>query len=355
VNEGAASAAGGSPLDESGLDQGLTGSSTPSQPGDDPFAAALAQAFDQRSPQGSLTWNFDVAFAMLDEEFGAGEPERLWDPSAGGAGVPPPSSGFRGVLERLVLHRLRRWVDDRAALVASETTSQAIREGLGRTGVAQSVEALRFLARRVELLEGAAANRRSPVRATEFLLPPSSMDPWVAPLVELARNASWQGDVLLGECGGGTLVEALRSSGIDARGVEPRGPLAWEAAQRGLPVRLGDIGHELAARGCADLGAVVLSGVVDRLEVAELVGLLSVAVKRLAAGGTLVVISTDPDQPAAGWSAVASDLLPGRPLHLETWRLLLHRWGFGVVDELAPDPSHEGRGGQYALWGRLDL
>jgi hypothetical protein len=353
VNEGAASAAGGSPLDENGLDHGPTLPST-SQADGDPFAAALGEAFDRRSPQGSVTWNFDVAFALLDEEFGAGEPERLWDPSARITDEPAASSGLRGMLDRSVLHRLRRWVDERAALVASETTSRAIRDGLGRTGLAQSVEALRFLARRVELLEASAASRRSPVRAAESLVQPAPLERWVTPLVELARGASWQGEVLLGECGEGTLVEALRSSGFDARGVEPRGPLAWEGGQRGLPVRLADIGHELAAGGNADLGAIVLSGVVDRLEVADLVDLLTTAVARLLPGGTLVVISTDPDQPASGWSAVARDLLPGRPLHLETWQLLLRRGGFGVIGELAPDPELEDRGGQYALWGRLD-
>jgi hypothetical protein len=78
--------------------------------------------------------------------------------------------------------------------------------------------------------------------------------------------------------------------------------------------------------------------VVDRLPVEELVALVETAVERLAAGAPLVVVGTRPET-ADGWDPVARDLLPGRPLHPETWEVLLARAGFVEVGRLEPLPG----------------
>ena len=64
---------------------------------------------------------------------------------------------------------------------------------------------------------------------------------------------------------------------------------------------------------------------------AEQLGLLATAGDRLVDGGALVVIGTRPEAAAAAWGPVTADLLPGRPLHPETWELLLERSGYDGV------------------------
>jgi hypothetical protein len=129
-------------------------------------------------------------------------------------------------------------------------------------------------------------------------------------------------------------VERLRAAGVAARGIEPRGPLAWEAWQRDLPVRVGDIAAELAVNDTGPLGAVVLSGIVDRSPVEDLVELLASAVSRLGPGGAVVVIGSDPSTPVR--------------------QLLLARAGLAQGGMLVPDPGDAPADGQFAVWGRAD-
>jgi hypothetical protein len=316
---------------------------------------ALAEAFARRSPQGSLRWNYEVAFALLEAEFGAGEPDPL-GPSdasglvAGGSGTSgsPGGAGARRVADRLGMSRLRAWVEGRSAAVATETTQRALREGLGRGGVSQAVEALRFLARRVDELEAAGARRRTPVLAAEQLIVGEPMAPWVAPVAELLVSVGGSAEVLHAECGAGELVAELGRRGIAAAGADPRGFLAWEAAARGVAVDVEHAQPRLTRAAPGAFGGIVLSGVIDRSPVEDLVQLVADAVDRLAPDGLLVVVSADPDTATARWPAVALDLLPGRPLHAETWHLLLERAGLSEVVALVPTAATAG----YALSAR---
>lgn len=339
-------------------------------PGDDPERAAgvlaevLAESFARRRPQGSLRWNYEVAFALLDEQFGSGEPDPLALPEAtetGGTrrraegpvdGRPDGTGGhstLRGLVRRAGLARLGDWVEGRAEAAAAAATEQALREGLGRSGVAQSVEALRFLGQRVAELEAAQARRRTPVRAVEQLAPSPPVAPWVATIVGFLEQPGTGAPVLHAECGDGALVEALRARGTAASGAEPRGPLVWAAAERGVRVALEGAREQVAAAERGSLGGLVLSGIVDRAPLEDLVELVGIAAERLSPGGALVVLSASPDQPAVGWGAVARDLLPGRPLHPETWPLLLE--GAGLVDPSALNVPPRAEG--YAVAGRL--
>jgi hypothetical protein len=347
-------------------------------PRGDTFGTELAEAFLRHRPQGSVTWNYDVAFAFLHEEFGADDPDgslhshpdvRRLSAVAEAAGpeaavpeaaVPEAAegrqaaegqsggNGVRSAAQRVVLGRLRQWVDRRAATVATEVTERALRAGLGRTGVSHSVEALRFLALRVQALEESAARRRAPLASPESLVPPPSLQEWLEPVTELVRSAP--GPVLHAECGDGRLVERLRSAGLGALGVEPRGALAFEASRRQVPVEITGARAYLASADRGSLGAIVLSGIVDRAPVEDLVELVGMAVERLAPGGVLVVIGSDPQAPLAGWPAVARDLLAGRPLHPDTWRLLMVRAGLVGVGPVASAGDAEG----YAVAGRSE-
>jgi SAM-dependent methyltransferase len=212
------------------------------------------------------------------------------------------------------------------------------------------VEALRFLARRVEELEAAADRRRVPVLAPAALLAPPPVTPWVEPVADRLRVVPPSTGVLHAECGSGELVAALRGRGMTAFGAEPRGPIAWEAANRGVLVDIESAPDRLARVERGTLGGIVLSGVVDRCAVGDLVHLLATAVESLRPGGVLVVLSSDPEAPVAGWPAVARDLLPGRPLHVDTWHLLLSRAGLQDLAPLAPSQPADG----YALSARRE-
>ncbi len=88
-----------------------------------------------------------------------------------------------------------------------------------------------------------------------------------------------------------------------------------------------DVIDQLRAMPDRSAAGVVLVGCVDRLDLVGQVGLLEQSTRVVGPGGTIVVLATDQEAWAEGLSAPARDLAPGRPLHPETWSLLLHRSG----------------------------
>jgi hypothetical protein len=313
----------------------------------------LAEAFRRLRPQGSDRWNFGDAFGRLESlvEDTKAQPDAPTDPDpTGPAQEASPSSFAHRVFDRTVADRLQPWIEERAAAAAQRATQEALADGLAAMagGFDATVEAFRFLAARVEGLEDAAGRRRAPVDGVPWLAPPPDLSAWAGPLVRWLSDHGATGEVLHGECGDGTVAAALAEAGLRLRGAEPRGTRAWSAAARGVDVHVGATEELLGALGPGTLGGVVLSGVVDRLPVEDLVALVELATDRLAEGAPLVVVSTSPDAARSGWDAVARDLLPGRPLHPETWALLLARAGYDQVEQL------DGTGAQstYAIGGQ---
>ena len=322
------------------------------------FFTELADAFRRHRPQGSARWNFADAFGRLESRFGGGRTGS--DPAAPPAtgrdversvGGPPPDRATTSLSHRLfdrtVADRLQPWIDERAATAARKATEEALADGPAG-GFDATIEAFRFLAARVEGLETRPAARRAPLDAMAWLIPPPDLSGWAGPVSAWVAENRVGGEVLHGECGDGTLTAALEAAGVEVRGAEPRGTVAWAAAERGVDVHVGPTEELLATVGTGTLGAVVLSGVVDRLAVEDLVALLQTATDRLADGAPLVVVSTVPGAATSGWDAVARDLLPGRPLHPETWELLLARAGYEDVGSLS---GHRDEG-TYAVRGR---
>lgn len=322
------------------------------------FLAELAEAFRRRRPQGTARWNFSDAFTRLEQRFGATQPDALpptaTAASTGTAAGSPVAEPSHSLLHRLgdryVAARLRPWIEEWAAAAAQAATEQALAEGLARIeealaeGFDATVEAFRFLGARVEAMEDAALRRRDPVDAVAWLAPPPALGEWSGPVVEWVGGVHPAGEVLHGECGDGALVVALAEAGMAVRGAEPRGAVAWQAAERGVDVHVGPVAELLGSLPAGSLGGLVLSGVVDRAPLEELVALLDAATERLAAGAPLVIVGTRPEAVATGWDAVARDLLPGRPLHPETWELLLTRAGYVEVGRLGAGPA--GGGGE---------
>lgn len=180
-----------------------------------------------------------------------------------------------------------------------------------------SVRALRLLAERVDALEEASARPASaaasaggsPDRAPD-------RDHW-APLVAAAVVGA-PGRVLHAEADDGWLLAHLGSAGVDAYGVDPvaRTPPA------GIELREDAALHHLGALPDGELGAVVLSGCVDRMGLGHQRRLAATARTKVAPGGIVVVIGRDP-RSAGRADPVAQDLGGGRPLHAETWAHLL--------------------------------
>jgi hypothetical protein len=313
--------------------------SVPVPPG---FAEELAEHFGDLAPQGAEEWNFADAFGRLRAMSempgvpGLGDEARAEMAARASSPEPPASGAARRAAGRLKAERLQPWVDELIREEAARIAAAAVgpvRERLDDS-VDAVTEALRYLAARVEALEDAIAGHRRPVDGLFWLLPPVDLGDWVPAIVQHLEAASPPGEVLHAECGNGDLVVALAAAGLEARGAEPRGTLALAAAERGAAVRFADASEVLAATAPGTLGALVLSGVTDRLVLGELVGLVRRALGRLAPGARLVVTSTGPDPALAGRDAVARDLLPGRPLHPETWELLLARAGCAGISGL---------------------
>src|SRR4051812_16447149 len=194
--------------------------------------------------------------------------------------------------------------------------------------------ALRLLGNRVDVLEASA-----PRLAADAALVTvgGDLSTWYDLVVAETRAVS--GRVLHAECGTGDLVAHLVEAGIDAYGLDRDDDVVLEAGARSLDVRAADVADHLKVLDPESLGAVVLSGCIDRLGLGAQIALADLASAKLAVGGRLIVLGTDPGAWGRAQSAVAADLAPGRPLHPETWLALLERRGFG-------EPSvHEGPAG----------
>ncbi|HUY66979.1 MAG TPA: hypothetical protein VMV06_09190 [Acidimicrobiales bacterium] len=287
-----------------------------------PDESELLAAFDRMRPQGSLQWGFDDAM------------RRIARPETGSATAPwnglPDDLWERGRSARIG----RRFAGDvtrvLADLLAADARTAAAAAAAG-VNVA-TWDALRYLAARVGLLEA----RVDPARLEAAELPTRAPDPadWVGVI------GSWLGPpdpaypVVVGESGGGALVVAVQAAGHRVLAVEPRGESAWAALTRPAAgegpraeVVLAEVIDHLGTipdRSCA---GAVLAGCVDRVDLAAKVGLLGEALRVTRAGGPVVVLTVDQSAWDEGLSHPARDLAPGRPLHPETWSLLLRRSG----------------------------
>ena len=306
---------------------------TPGEAGDgvpDWFLVELDEAFRRHRPQHTLRWNYDAAFGQLHQVVPseAPPPSPLHVEAPAGPAESGIPAGPAALLRRPTWRRPgRRDEQAPAGRPAGATGGDA---GGMEEGLAATLEAFRFLAARVQRLEEATARRHRPVEGLEWLCPPPPAG-WFPAAAALVAGRRAEGVVVHAEAGAGGLLDELASAGVAAEGVEPRGAVAAAAAAGGRRVHLGGALEHLGGRPPGSLGALVLTGVVDRLALEDLCELLAVATDRLAPGAPLVVVSGDPAATGSGWTAVARDLLPGRPLHAETWQLLFARAGYDDV------------------------
>ncbi len=339
--------------EKAGADDGPTDPGPPTA-----FLDELGAAFRRLRPQGSANWNFSDAFGRLEQV--RDDLDRSGPAEAPGAAIPgahpvPENVGRKTATGRLRLPADRNprvlldtWFEDRVSVAAAEAARRVVVEGPVQESVSATVEALRFLAARLERLERAADRRDGAVDGLAWLVEPPETARWLDPVRRWLGQPA--GPVVVGECGAGELAVGLASAGLAVRGIEPRGSVAWAAAEAGVDVMAGEVLDRLGSVPTASLGGLVLTGVVDRAPLEGQLELLELAADRLMPGGGLAVIGTRPDPAVEGWHAVARDLLPGRPLHPETWQLLVGRAGFSEVAPLEGPPADAGV--TFAIGGR---
>ena len=190
-----------------------------------------------------------------------------------------------------------------------------------------TVRALRTLAERTTHLEEQLAQWR-PAEDDGRDRPPEAPDlsEWDRALVGHLSGVT--GRVLHAECGSGWTVQALRAAGVDAYGVDPRGPLVDAAVAAGLEAWPDDPVSHLRAVADGGLGGLVLSGCVDRLPLGRQRLLVDLAAAKLAPGGRIVILGVNPERWPDAVPPLEADLAPGRPLHAVTWAHLLGRARF---------------------------
>ncbi len=287
----------------------------------------MQEAFARLQPQGSDAWNFLGAFTHLGDRYGP------YHPGASGLSALIEDAGRASSRRGGRLARLRPGAEH----ARGDGDKTELEEAM-----AQVVEAFRFLSARVGTLEERLALEDRPVDGAAWLVPAVELDSLVEPVVRHLGDAAPDGEILHADCGVGELLVALQEGGLRAVGVEPRGAIALRALERGCAVTIAEASEVLSARPAGSLGGLVLSGVVDRLPVHAVLPLLAAARRALVLNAPIVVIASEPDTMQAEWNAPALDLVTGRPLHAQTWEVLLDRAGF-VGTSALPGVADKGR------------
>lgn len=283
-------------------------------------------------------------------------------PASGTGSEARPSDLVRGALARIEqqltttarrrvgpqFRRLERMAE-LALRQASETAATKTQAGLDRAErlAAQSPiarRAMRAAAPNSKLAGAGGSNSHGEVVSNLALLADHDLIEHVLELVVV--GAAGGGTVLHAECGDGKLVELLVGRGLDAFGVDPG--LSDRRVSRGVRLVAGGALEYLGATSQGTLGAVVLTGIVDRLRPGGARALASLAATRLHPGGTVVVIGTDPLF-AVGTDPVASDLSWARPVHSVTWS---HLFALAGLTELEVAPGGDTGAPRYVVSAR---
>jgi SAM-dependent methyltransferase len=147
-------------------------------------------------------------------------------------------------------------------------------------------------------------------------------------------------------CGRGEFLDALRSAGGRARGVDTNAEMVKAARERGLDVRLGDALEFVRQCDDASLGGAIATQVIEHLQPAYLVALLRVLSRKLRPGAPIVLETINPACWLAFFSSYIRDLTHAQPLHPETLQYMLRASGFQRVEiryrSLLPDSAKLG-------------
>jgi SAM-dependent methyltransferase len=143
-------------------------------------------------------------------------------------------------------------------------------------------------------------------------------------------------------CGRGEFLAALKDAGVVARGVDANQEMAATGRERGLDVVHGDALAFLVSFRDASVGGLMAAQVVEHLEPAYLMRLLTAARQKLKAGAPIVLETINPACWLAFFSSYIRDPTHVRPIHPETLQYLVRAHGFERVSirYSAPVPDH---------------
>jgi O-antigen chain-terminating methyltransferase len=140
------------------------------------------------------------------------------------------------------------------------------------------------------------------------------------------------GPVLDLGCGRGELLEALRTAGVEAHGVDGD-PAMVEACRRlGLAASEGEALEALRAAAPASFGAVTAIHLVEHLPPAAWMGLVSEAARVLRPGGVLLVESPNPDSLRVGAGLFWADPTHRAPVHPDALAFVVKAVGLEVAE-----------------------
>jgi len=301
-----------------------------------PAERELLAVFDRLAPQGSLRWDFQDAMARLEREHGAtpwqGLPADLWDRGRSA------QAGKRLVGD--VVTTLAGVLADDARRVAEDVTDERFRA---------TWDALRYLAARVEALEGRLDPGGQVVPDLASLAPHPDLGPLLDTVDAWLPLPDRRGTVVDGECGEGSLAAILASGGATVHGVDSRPRLVWELLEARSEEHLSaapttatcsEVVDVLERGAPASLAGVVLHGCVDRTDLPGKVRLAGAVERALVVGGVVAVVTMDRGAFEDRCPVSVRDLLPGAPIAPEAWALLLERTGFEVLGTRTTGVTH---------------
>ncbi len=322
-------------------DASVEGGPGPDGPGAD--EQVLLSAFERLSPQGSLDWAFTDSLRRLKEPTSGvaasapwhGLPDDLWERGRAA------KAGQRMMGD--VIAELADLMDGHARDILA-AGDQELRDRL-----VAAWDAVRYLAARLERLESRADPTRDLLVDPARLVDPPDLSPWAAPVASWFTGPASDLPVLVGESAA-AVASALRAGGHRVRAVEPLGPEAWRMAGDAPSgdVVLGTLAEAAGAGTPGSLAGAVLAGATDRLDLPGQLALVGTVVDALVPSAPLVVLTTDRTAWEGRLTAAGRDLLPGHPLHPETWLALLERLGVGDLVWHRPDD-----GDVHAVAGRV--
>jgi O-antigen chain-terminating methyltransferase len=132
-------------------------------------------------------------------------------------------------------------------------------------------------------------------------------------------------------CGRGELLSLLRDASIEARGIDADADMVAYARGEGLDVEQADVVEYLERLDDGSLGGVFMGQVVEHLPPGTLARALTLAARKLRAGGVFVAETINPLSPLALRHYFA-DLTHAQPLVPETLELLARQAGFAETE-----------------------
>ncbi|MFZ0429812.1 MAG: methionine biosynthesis protein MetW [Acidobacteriota bacterium] len=142
-------------------------------------------------------------------------------------------------------------------------------------------------------------------------------------------------------CGRGEFLELLREAGVEARGVDGDPRMVAECRQKGLDVVEGDLVRHLEQIEPESLGGIVLTQVVEHLDLPACLHLLTLACLRLRTGGVLLVETPNPASLFTHACSLHLDPTHVRAYHPVFLEFLFQELGLGSVEVLYSNPPEE--------------